>query len=105
MQFRLDMFNAFNHTQYTNVNTTFAPIIVCYGGPGFTSSTKGSCVNAGTTIPESTAGNAATAATQIVASGLDVNGNPAQTAISSGFGKILSARPGREIQYTLQFTF
>ena len=105
MQFRLDMFNAFNHTQYTNVNTAFTPIIVCYGGPNFPTTTSGSCVNAGTTIPESTAGNAATAATEIVASGLDVNGNAAQTAISSGFGRIQSARPAREIQYTLQITF
>jgi hypothetical protein len=116
VQFRLEFFNAFNHTQFEGVNGGLGGAQVCFGDkngnfvpvnpPTSTGNLSGDqCYLTGNplgqvqTIP----GNAY----QIIPGpgGLSSTLNSPNSIGSSGFGQATYTRPPRQIQYALRFTF
>jgi hypothetical protein len=114
VQFRLEMFNAFNHTQFEGVNGGLNPTSLCFGDA------------TGALIPVPSSNPALNAADQCYLVGnptgtqnLPPNayqvipgpGGLNSTLISpnsisqTGFGQATFTRPPRQIQYALRFTF
>jgi carboxypeptidase family protein len=114
VQFRLEMFNAFNHTQFEGVNGGLNPTSLCFGDA------------TGALIPVPSSNPALNAADQCYLVGnptgtqnLPPNayqvipgpGGLSSTLISpnsisqTGFGQATFTRPPRQIQYALRFTF
>jgi hypothetical protein len=114
VQFRLELFNAFNKTQFEAVNGNMGPAQLCFGDAN------------GNLLPTTSSNAALNAADQCF-----LTGNPTSTqtlpntayqvipgpgglsstllspnAISeTGFGQATYTRPARQIQYALRFTF
>jgi Carboxypeptidase regulatory-like domain len=111
MQFRFELFNAFNRTQFQGVNGSLGPSQLCFGdstGAGVAVTTGNAALAAkgdtcflngnplGQTIPNN--------AFQVIPTG--PGGSAAsQTLYSPTFGQATFTRPARIIQYGLRFTF
>jgi hypothetical protein len=108
VQFRLELFNAFNKTQFEGVNGNLSPATLCFGDASgallpVTSSIAGvsaatSCYLTGNptnsqTIP--------TNAYQVIPGSGGLN----STLLGSTYGQATYTRPARQIQYALRFTF
>jgi hypothetical protein len=114
VQFRLEMFNAFNHTQFEGVNGNMAPTSLCFGDAN------------GVITPVTSSNPTLNAADQCYLVGnptgtqtlppnayqiIPGSGGLNSTLISpnsigqTGFGQATFTRPPRQIQYALRFTF
>ena len=115
-QFRLEMFNAFNKTQFEGVNGTLGGAQVCFGDntgtyiPLGPPTTTGPLAGDGCYLLGNPLGQTQTIpanAYQIVPG----PGGVSSTLLSpnsiseSGFGQASYTRPARQIQYALRFTF
>jgi hypothetical protein len=87
IKFSMDFFNLFNHANFNSGNLE---------GTGFTSSAGVYCggATASTGAPCSPTNNVITSTTA-----------PDQVAGGNGFGQASAVHPGRELQYTLKFSF
>jgi len=108
MQFRLELFNAFNKTQFEGVNGNLGPAQLCFadstGAPvavttgNATFGAKGdTCFLSGNPLNQTIPDNAA----QVVPG----PGGLSSTLLSPTFGQATFTRPARQIQYALRFTF
>jgi len=108
VQFRLELFNAFNKTQFEGVNGSLGPAQLCFadnaGNPvtvttsNATFGAKGdTCFLNGNPLSQTIPNNAF----QVVPG----PGGLSSTLTSSTFGQATFTRPARQIQYALRFTF
>jgi len=126
-QFRLEFFNAFNHTQFQGVNGGLGGAQLCFGdksgnfvpvnAPVPSTSTSplkndqcyltGNPLGGVQTIPDGTNVPGVNAAYQIIPGPGGVSSTLLSTnSISqSGFGQATFTRPPRQIQYALRVTF
>lgn len=102
-QFRLELFNAFNHTQFEGVNGGINPAQMCFaaqnGSPIVVPGVPGdSCFLTGNpTGKQAIPNNAFTV--------VPGPGGVSSTLPGSTFGQATFTRPARQIQYALRFTF
>jgi hypothetical protein len=105
MQFRFELFNAFNRSEFQGINNGLNPTQLCFADKnGVAVAVTGVAGNPcflngnplGQTIP--------TNAYQVVPSAT-VNGVTGNTLLSPTFGQATFTRGAREIQYALRFTF
>ncbi len=126
MQFRLEMFNAFNNTQFEGVNGGMGGAQVCFGDangnfvPVNARHSKqqpprgndhcyltGNPLGQTQTIPNGTNVAGVNAAYQIIPGPGGINSTllSPNSISQSGFGQATFTRPPRQIQYALRFTF
>jgi hypothetical protein len=108
VQFRLEMFNAFNKTQFEGVNGTLGPATLCFGDASgnqlpVTSSIAGIGAATGCYLTGNPTNSQIipTNSYQIIAGSGGLN----STLLSPTYGQATFTRPARQIQYALRFTF
>jgi hypothetical protein len=111
-QFRFELFNAFNKTQFIGINNNLAPAQLCFAdATGTAIASTGlagdSCYLVGnptgkqSAIPDGKNNSGAPAAFKVVPG----PGGISSTLLSTTFGQATATRPARQFQYALRFTF
>jgi len=105
MQFRLELFNAFNRSEFQGINNGINPTQLCFADKNgvavpVTGVAGNPCFLIGNPLGQNIPPNAYQVVPSVTAGG--VTGN---TLVSPTFGQATFTRGAREIQYALRFTF
>jgi len=105
MQFRLELFNAFNKAEFQGINNGINPTQLCFADKNgvavtVTGVASNPCFLIGNPLGQNIPANAYQVVPSVTAGG--VTGN---TLVSPTFGQATFTRGAREIQYALRFTF
>jgi hypothetical protein len=105
MQFRLELFNAFNKAEFQGINNGINPSQLCFADQNgvavaVTGVAGNPCFLNGNPLGQNIPSNAY----QVVPS-VNVGGVTGNTLVSPNFGQATFTRGAREIQYALRFTF